>query len=332
MLLMNSPEGIKALNLLKDLKTKKYIAGDTDIVAAGELQLFAQQKIASTICWGTSNAKNYATKDFTAISVPFPSSTGKPALEYLVNGFCVFDNKDAARSAAAKKFITFICDDPVVGKESVVKTGAFPLRSSFGDLYPGNAEYKLLASWTKYYGGYYNTMASFAGGEANVAVSLANYGEESAFVTYVPDNALGQSAINAVRHWGVDTRWMCKGGPRLGIYFIEKGASQRSSTVLYDRKGSSVALSTVKDYDWDKIFEGADWFHFTGITPALSDSLVDVCLEALKTAKRKGLTVSCDLNYRKNLWSHGDERQFQQGIPKGHHFPHRCLQCRCERR
>jgi len=147
-------------------------------------------------------------------------------------------------------------------------------------------------------------MASFAGGEANVAVSLANYGEESAFVTYVPDNALGQSAINAVRHWGVDTRWMCKGGPRLGIYFIEKGASQRSSTVLYDRKGSSVALSTVKDYDWDKIFEGADWFHFTGITPALSDSLVDVCLEALKTAKRKGLTVSCDLNYRKNLWSH----------------------------
>jgi len=190
---MNSPEGIKALNLLKDLKTKKYIAGDTDIVAAGELQLFAQQKIASTICWGTSNAKNYATKDFTAISVPFPSSTGKPALEYLVNGFCVFDNKDAARSAAAKKFITFICDDPVVGKESVVKTGAFPLRSSFGDLYPGNAEYKLLASWTKYYGGYYNTMKGFA----NMRTAWWNMLQEVFMGTKPVETALADYAAKA---------------------------------------------------------------------------------------------------------------------------------------
>jgi multiple sugar transport system substrate-binding protein len=159
---IDSPEGIKGLKLLKDLVDKKYLDAGTDIVASGELQLFSQQQIASTICWGTSNAKNYASKDFTALSVPFPSADGKPVLEYLVNGFCVFDNKDAARADAAKKLITFICDDKSVGPESVVKTGAFPLRSSFGDLYAGNDEYKLLASWTKYYGPYYNTMKGFS--------------------------------------------------------------------------------------------------------------------------------------------------------------------------
>ena len=146
-------------------------------------------------------------------------------------------------------------------------------------------------------------LASYAGGEANVSVSLANYGEHAMFVTMVPDNPLGQSAINSIRHWGVDVSWMKKGGDRLGIYFVEKGASQRASRVVYDRKYSSVSMSTVADYDWDEIFDGADWFHFTGITPALSDSLVEVCIKACETAKKKGITISCDLNYRKNLWS-----------------------------
>lgn len=146
-------------------------------------------------------------------------------------------------------------------------------------------------------------LASYAGAEANVAVSLANYGEQASFVTYVPDNPLGKSAINALRHWGVDTTWMMKGGERLGIYFVEKGASQRASKVIYDRKGTSVATSSVSDYEWDKIFEGADWFHFTGITPALSDNLARVCEEACKVARKRGITISCDLNYRKNLWS-----------------------------
>lgn len=148
-----------------------------------------------------------------------------------------------------------------------------------------------------------NFMASYAGGEANVSVSLANYGEHASFVSVVPDNALGRSAINALRHWGVDTSNIKMSGERLGIYFVEKGASQRPSTVIYDRKGSSVSTSKTTDYNWDEIFDGADWFHFTGITPALSDSLVDVCLEACKKAKEKGITISCDLNYRKNLWS-----------------------------
>ena len=152
-------------------------------------------------------------------------------------------------------------------------------------------------------------MASYAGGEANVAVSLANYGENAAFVTYVPDNSVGQSACNALRHWGVDTQYMFKGGKRLGIYFVEKGASQRASKVIYDRAGSAVAESKVGDYDWDKIFDGADWFHWTGITPALSDSLAEVCLEACKKAKEKGITISCDLNYRKNLWSNAKAKE-----------------------
>ena len=146
-------------------------------------------------------------------------------------------------------------------------------------------------------------MASYAGGEANAAVSLANYGESSVFVTMVPDNDIGQSAINSLRHWGVDVSFIKKSGERLGIYFVEKGASQRASKVIYDRKNSSVAGSSFDDYDWDSIFQGADWFHFTGITPALSESMSNLCLEACKLAKQQGLKVSCDLNYRKNLWS-----------------------------
>ena len=145
--------------------------------------------------------------------------------------------------------------------------------------------------------------ASYAGGEANVSVSLANYGHEASFVTKVPDQEIGQCAINELRRFGVDTAWMVKGGPRLGIYFVEKGASQRASKVIYDRAGSSIALAKREDFDWKKIFEGAKWFHFTGITPALGGELPQICLDACKTAKELGLTVSCDLNYRKKLWT-----------------------------
>lgn len=144
---------------------------------------------------------------------------------------------------------------------------------------------------------------SFAGGEANVAVSLANYGHDAAFVSKLPTHELGQCAVNTLRKYGVDTRLIMRGGSRLGIYFVEKGASQRGSKVIYDRMGSSVALSNSADYDWDAIFKGADWFHFTGITPALGGELPEICMQAVKAARARGLTVSCDLNYRAKLWS-----------------------------
>ena len=145
--------------------------------------------------------------------------------------------------------------------------------------------------------------STYAGGEANVAVSLANYGIESAYVTKVPAHDIGQCAVNALRKYGVDTRFMLRGGDRLGLYYVEKGASQRPSKVIYDRANSAVALSQAREYDWDAIFEGADWFHWTGITPALGGELPQICLEACKAAKAKGLTVSCDLNYRNKLWT-----------------------------
>ena len=145
--------------------------------------------------------------------------------------------------------------------------------------------------------------ASYAGGEANVAVSLANYGLDASYVTKLPDNDLGRCARNAVRHFGVDTRDIVWGGPRLGIYFVEKGASQRASKVVYDRAGSSIALARREDFDWDRILDGADWFHFTGITPALGGECPEICLDALKACKVKGVTVSCDLNYRGKLWT-----------------------------
>ena len=145
--------------------------------------------------------------------------------------------------------------------------------------------------------------STYAGGEANVAVSLANYGNDVAYVTKVPEHEIGQNAVNALRHYGVDTSMMLRGGPRLGIYFVEKGASQRGSKVIYDRAGSSVALARREEFDWDAIFEGADWFHFTGITPALGGEMPEVCLDACKAAKAHGVTVSCDLNYRGKLWS-----------------------------
>lgn len=144
---------------------------------------------------------------------------------------------------------------------------------------------------------------SYAGGEANVAVSLANYGLDASFVTKLPDNALGVSARNEVRKFGVDTSDIVWGGPRLGVYFLEKGASQRGSKVIYDRAGSSIALASRKDFDWSKILKGASWFHFTGITPALGGELPAVCLDALKWCKAHGITVSCDLNYRGKLWT-----------------------------
>ena len=145
--------------------------------------------------------------------------------------------------------------------------------------------------------------ATFGGGEANVAVSLANYGIDAAFVSKLPTHEIGQAAVNSLRKFGVDTSLITRGGDRVGIYFLEKGASQRPSKVIYDRAHSAIAEAASKDFNWEKIFEGADWFHFTGITPALGDNVADICLEAVKAAKKHGVKVSCDLNYRKKLWT-----------------------------
>jgi len=145
--------------------------------------------------------------------------------------------------------------------------------------------------------------ATFGGGEANVAVSLANYGFDAAFVTKLPKHEIGQAAVNSLRRYGVDTSTIVRGGDRVGIYYLEKGASQRPSKVIYDRAGSSIYTATKEDFDWKKIFAGAEWFHFTGITPALNDEVAAICLEACKAAKEAGVKISCDLNYRNKLWS-----------------------------
>lgn len=145
--------------------------------------------------------------------------------------------------------------------------------------------------------------ATFGGGEANVAVSLANYGFDAAFVTKLPKHEIGQAAVNSLRRYGVDTSLICRGGDRVGIYYLEKGASQRPSKVIYDRAGSSISQATAEDFNWEQIFKGVDWFHFTGITPALNDQVASICLEACKAAKAAGVTISCDLNYRNKLWS-----------------------------
>jgi 2-dehydro-3-deoxygluconokinase len=145
--------------------------------------------------------------------------------------------------------------------------------------------------------------ASYGGGEANVAVSLANFGMDTAFVSKLPQHEIGQAAVNSLRQFGVDTSFIVRGGERVGIYFLEKGASQRPSKVIYDRARSAIAEATAADFDWNAIFDGACWFHFTGITSALSDTAAAITLGAAQTAKKKGLTVYCDLNYRKNLWS-----------------------------
>ena len=145
--------------------------------------------------------------------------------------------------------------------------------------------------------------ATYGGGEANVAVSLANYGLDAAFVTKLPKHAIGQAGVNSLRRFGVDTSFITRGGDRVGIYYLEKGASQRPSKVIYDRASSSIATATTDDFDWNKIFEGVEWFHFTGITPALGDNVTEICVEACKAAKERNITVSCDLNYRNKLWS-----------------------------
>ena len=144
---------------------------------------------------------------------------------------------------------------------------------------------------------------TYSGAEANVAVSLANYGLDAAFVTKLPSHEIGQSAINSLRKYGVDTSKIVRGGDRIGVYFVEKGASQRASKVIYDRANSAIATAKRSDFDWDSIFEGVEWFHFTGITPALSDEAALLCEDACKAAKAKNITISCDLNYRNKLWS-----------------------------
>ena len=150
--------------------------------------------------------------------------------------------------------------------------------------------------------------ATFGGGEANVAVSLANYGLDSVYVTELPGHAIGQAAVNALRSFGVDTSHIVRGGDRVGIYFLEKGASQRGSVCIYDRAHSAIQEAQPADFDWDAIFAGADWFHFTGITPALGPNVVEICKDACRAAKARGVKISCDLNYRGKLWTREQAR------------------------
>ena len=150
---------------------------------------------------------------------------------------------------------------------------------------------------------------TFGGGEANVAVSLANYGIDASYVTKLPAHAIGQAAVNSLRRYGVDTTKIVRGGDRVGIYFNEKGASQRGSVCIYDRANSAISKASREDFDWDAIFEGVDWFHFTGITPALGANVVEICRDACKAAKARGIKISCDLNYRGKLWTRDQARE-----------------------
>lgn len=157
---------------------------------------------------------------------------------------------------------------------------------------------------------------SFCGAEANVAVALSNFGDEAEFVTALPDNDIGRAACRELMRYGVKTDNIVYTGDRLGIFFAEKGASQRPSKVIYDRKNSAIASADPSLFDWEKIFDGADWFHITGITPALSDSLAKISVDAVKAAKKAGLTVSCDINYRSKLWSAEKARPVMTEIMK----------------
>jgi len=157
---------------------------------------------------------------------------------------------------------------------------------------------------------------SFCGAEANVAVALSNFGDEAEFVTALPDNDIGRAACRELMRYGVKTDNIVYTGDRLGIFFAEKGASQRPSKVIYDRKNSAIASADPSSFDWEKIFDGADWFHITGITPALSDSLAKISVDAVKAAKKAGLTVSCDINYRSKLWSAQKARPVMTEIMK----------------
>ena len=168
--------------------------------------------------------------------------------------------------------------------------------------------------------GYYrfvqvDTMTStFGGAEANVAVSLANYGMNSVYVTKLPKHEIGQSAVNNLRRYGVCTDYIVRGGERLGIYYNERGASQRGSKCIYDRAHSAIAEAKPEDFDWKTILKDCAWFHITGVTPALGGNLPDICLEACKTAKEMGATVSCDLNYRSKLWTKQQAREVMTKI------------------
>jgi 2-dehydro-3-deoxygluconokinase len=154
----------------------------------------------------------------------------------------------------------------------------------------------------------------YSGAEANVAVALSAFGVESHVVSSVPDNAIGQACLHYVRQFGLNLENVRKNGFRLGIYFVETGAAQRPSTFLYNRKGSSITELRPGDFDWGRIFADKNWFHFSGITPALADSVAAITLEACVAAKKRGLTVSCDLNFRKNLWSKAKAREVMTGL------------------
>jgi 2-dehydro-3-deoxygluconokinase len=147
--------------------------------------------------------------------------------------------------------------------------------------------------------------ATFGGGEANVAVSLANFGADTAYVTVLPKNEIGDACVAELRRYGVDTSLIARGSGRMGIYFLENGANQRASKVVYDRANSAIAVAKPGTLDWTKIFSGASWFHITGITPAISQSAAELSMESVKAAKAAGLTVSCDFNYRGKLWKYG---------------------------
>lgn len=171
----------------------------------------------------------------------------------------------------------------------IVTLGEIMLRLST----PGNLRFVQSESFDVVYGG----------GEANVAVSCANYGHEAYFVTKLPTHEIGQSAVNALRRFGVHTDYICRGGDRVGIYYLESGSAMRPSKVIYDRAHSSIAEAETSDFDFDSIMEEADWFHWSGITPAISDKAAELTRLACESAKRHGVTVSVDLNFRKKLWT-----------------------------
>lgn len=156
--------------------------------------------------------------------------------------------------------------------------------------------------------------ATFGGAEANVAVSLANYGESVSFVTKVPANQIGKSAVNDLRYYGVDTSYIVKGGDRLGIYYMEPGVDHRRSLCIYDRKGSSFSQAKEEEFSWDEIFRDAVWFHFSGITPALGKNTIILCKKACIEAKKRNITISCDLNYRSMLWSKDDAKTVMSNL------------------
>ncbi|MGN0317061.1 MAG: PfkB family carbohydrate kinase [Lachnospira sp.] len=156
--------------------------------------------------------------------------------------------------------------------------------------------------------------AVYGGGEANTAVSLSNFGVDASYVTKLPDHIIGQSAINSLRQFGVGVDHIVRGGNQIGIYFLEKKTSQRPTNVIYNRSGSAFALATADDFNWDEIFADATWFHFSGITPAISKDMTQICIAACRKAKEKGLTISCDLNYRSKLWTSAEAKEAMSEI------------------